>query len=54
MPKVTPINARELVKKLRKLWFEWPYVYENICLWWKIDIEFHSQIIDEKIFQDEL
>ncbi|HOG15480.1 MAG TPA: type II toxin-antitoxin system HicA family toxin [Candidatus Absconditabacterales bacterium] len=26
MPKVTPINARELVKKLRKLGFEGPYV----------------------------
>jgi len=25
MPKVIPINARELVVKLKKLWFKWPY-----------------------------
>ena len=29
MPKITPIKASELVDKLKKLWFKWPFP------WWR-------------------
>lgn len=29
MPKITPITPKDMVKKLKKLWFEWPYP------WWR-------------------
>lgn len=29
--KLCPLNRKELIKKLKHLWFEWPYI------WWKHD-----------------
>lgn len=29
MPKLAPLNIRGVIKKLRKMWYEWPF------FWWK-------------------